>query len=154
MFAACLTDVEVVVRAAEAAAKNARTLTRQPLVSDVMVARRAMDNAAFNCVRLAEATPGSPGVSKPDVASEAVAADVAGRDRELIAGLGIRAPVGVDLDRPAAGELKPGRLLQQWHLDRRSVKSRRGARPPASPDVASDVGLSHLSAVCDDRGLS
>src|SRR5690242_2989138 len=96
----------------------------------------------------------SPSVAKPDIAGEAAALDVARRHRELIAGLCVGAPVGVDLDRPAAGELKPCRLLPQRHLDWRSAKDRRGARPPAFPDIAPDIGLPDLPAVGHDRGLS
>src|SRR5262249_40035478 len=74
-------------------------------------------------------------------------------DSELIAGLGVGAPVGVDLDRPAARELEPGRVLEQRDLDGRSAKGRRCISAPTRPDIAPNIGLPHLSAVGDDGRL-
>jgi hypothetical protein len=50
-----LVDVEAAVKEAEAAAEDARTRALDPLVGDVIAARRAMDDAAFKRDRLAEA---------------------------------------------------------------------------------------------------
>jgi hypothetical protein len=50
-----LADVEAQAKEAEAEAEEARASALDPLVSDVMVARRAMDDAAFKRDRLIEA---------------------------------------------------------------------------------------------------
>jgi hypothetical protein len=50
-----LTDVEVAAKEAEAAAEEARARALDPLVGDVILARRAMDDAAFERDRLIEA---------------------------------------------------------------------------------------------------
>jgi hypothetical protein len=50
-----LADVEAATKLAEAAAEDARARALDPLVADVIVARRAMDDAAFKRDRLIEA---------------------------------------------------------------------------------------------------
>jgi hypothetical protein len=50
-----LADVEAAANVAEAAAQDARARALDPLVADVIVARRAMDDAAFKRDRLIEA---------------------------------------------------------------------------------------------------
>jgi hypothetical protein len=50
-----LEDVQAAAKEAEAAAEDARTRALDPLVEDVIVARRAMDDAAFERDRLIEA---------------------------------------------------------------------------------------------------
>jgi hypothetical protein len=50
-----LTDVEAAAKEAEAAAEEARARALDPLVKDVIFARRAMDDAAFRRDRLIEA---------------------------------------------------------------------------------------------------
>jgi len=50
-----LADVEAAAKLAEAAAEDARARALDPLVADVIVARRAMDDAAFKRDRLIEA---------------------------------------------------------------------------------------------------
>jgi hypothetical protein len=50
-----LADVEAVAKEAEAAAEQTRARALDPLVEDVIVARRAMDDAAFKRDRLTEA---------------------------------------------------------------------------------------------------
>ena len=50
-----MADVEAAAKLAEAAAEDARARALDPLVADVIVARRAMDDAAFKRDRLSEA---------------------------------------------------------------------------------------------------
>jgi hypothetical protein len=50
-----LAEVEAAAKSAEAAAEAARSRALNPLAEDVFTARRAMDDAAFNRDRLAEA---------------------------------------------------------------------------------------------------
>jgi hypothetical protein len=50
-----LADVDATAKIAEAEAEDARARALDPLVADVIAARRTMDDAVFKCDRLAEA---------------------------------------------------------------------------------------------------
>ena len=93
------------------------------------------------------ATAASPGEAQADVAVDAVALAAVLSPRELIASLGIEAQIGIELERHAAGEFDPRRLVAQRHPDRAGGKTRRRVAAPVMPQIGASIGLPYPAVV-------
>src|SRR5262249_2300175 len=90
--------------------------------------KRQQSRREQGCPHFSHVTP-LPPVPHAEVAFEAVAADAI-MGGELVAGLGVEAPVGVELRGHAGGELHPRRLLDQLHQFAAEDRGRFGAPVP------------------------
>lgn len=147
-----LAEVEAANEAADGAAGEARALALDPLVEDVTVARRAMDDAAFKCDRMTEAAK-RLGVRVDEL--KALEKERAQRtEHERVSAE--RAKLSEAMDRMAEPIVQIGQLVRQialcdrqiWRLNATSVRLGhiRPVLSGAAPPIAT---LLRDAIVCD-----